>query len=471
MINLIVKVGRAVCRKYGIFIFLFTNPFLLYSQQTVQTLNGVDFGVFESDSTFYKVEVYFNFPKWKIPYKAVKPNLFTTSLKLSLKAEASTGKVFETQSQLDSNDDSSRILTSTLLGSMRLKVIDGEYKFTLTAENQDGRYKAKTERVIKVGNPRSKLRLSSLISAFSIESSKNINSPFYKNNLEVIPNPESAYGNGLDTAFFYAELYGIKSANIVGEKIYQSIFLTRAGKKLEETEVKKVRSRLYDAVVFKESMFVGDLLSGSYDFVVTLEDSSKQKIAESKKRIFVTNPVTTIKRKRISDSFLEPEFARLSEEELDEMRSQVKAIITEDEAKAYETLTTLDSKKFFFQRFWEARGGVTKVREFVTLIGETKWWGSSFRKGYETDRGKILLKYGRPTNVEVFSQESNTRAHEIWTYENFPGRGRVSFVFGDVRGTGEFELLHSDVPTEAFNQNWRLRLQSTQSGAGSNFMR
>ena len=48
--------------------------------------------------------------------------------------------------------------------------------------------------------------------------------------------------------------------------------------------------------------------------------------------------------------------------------------------------------------------------------------------------------------------------YEIWEYTNIPGEGRALFVFADVSGFSEFELIHSDVTGERQSANWRQEL-------------
>ena len=80
-------------------------------------------------------------------------------------------------------------------------------------------------------------------------------------------------------------------------------------------------------------------------------------------------------------------------------------------------------------------------------------------EGWETDRGRILVKYGLPTNIEPHLFDRGVRPHEIWEYNNIPGEGQAQFIFADRNGFGEFELIHSTVAGERRLANWQEELR------------
>jgi hypothetical protein len=63
-------------------------------------------------------------------------------------------------------------------------------------------------------------------------------------------------------------------------------------------------------------------------------------------------------------------------------------------------------------------------------------FGSSWVPGWRSDRGRVYLEYGAPTQVDQINEDTSFRAREIWSYSN----GLV-FVFEDRHGQGDYELL------------------------------
>ncbi len=61
------------------------------------------------------------------------------------------------------------------------------------------------------------------------------------------------------------------------------------------------------------------------------------------------------------------------------------------------------------------------------------------RPGWRTDRGRILIKYGPPDEVERHPFEPEYRAYEVWYYY----QEGVRFMFMDVHGFGDYQLMNT----------------------------
>jgi GWxTD domain-containing protein len=61
---------------------------------------------------------------------------------------------------------------------------------------------------------------------------------------------------------------------------------------------------------------------------------------------------------------------------------------------------------------------------------------TSYTPGWETDRGRIYITYGRPDRIESYPYDADQDATEIWHYS---GLGR-RFVFVDRTGFGDYRL-------------------------------
>jgi len=63
---------------------------------------------------------------------------------------------------------------------------------------------------------------------------------------------------------------------------------------------------------------------------------------------------------------------------------------------------------------------------------------SSTRAGWESDRGRIYIKYGPPREVHHQFAEQGASPYEIWLYPDLD----LSFIFRDKSGSGDFELVN-----------------------------
>ncbi|RKX67307.1 hypothetical protein DRP44_02635 [candidate division TA06 bacterium] len=74
------------------------------------------------------------------------------------------------------------------------------------------------------------------------------------------------------------------------------------------------------------------------------------------------------------------------------------------------------------------------------------------RKGRNTDRGRIYLKYGKPDQIIRKGISQKYKSAEIWKYYN---KGGMTFIFSDVNSTGDYILVYSSISTERTDPNWR----------------
>lgn len=111
---------------------------------------------------------------------------------------------------------------------------------------------------------------------------------------------------------------------------------------------------------------------------------------------------------------------------------------------------------------WEAYA--QKVREVNRLFG------TSITTGYETDRGIVYLRFGKPTDRVQVENEAGANPYEVWVYDvaQTPGTdkkvGNGMFLFyRPSESVADFTLLHSTVPGELRNLKWRNYLYMSYS--------
>ena len=78
------------------------------------------------------------------------------------------------------------------------------------------------------------------------------------------------------------------------------------------------------------------------------------------------------------------------------------------------------------------------------------------KEGWQTDRGRVYMIYGEPSEIERFPNETNTKPYEIWHYNEI--EGGVVFIFGDITGFNDYQLLHSTKRGEIRDDYWMRRI-------------
>ncbi|TFH00496.1 MAG: GWxTD domain-containing protein [Calditrichales bacterium] len=122
---------------------------------------------------------------------------------------------------------------------------------------------------------------------------------------------------------------------------------------------------------------------------------------------------------------------------------QMRYIISADSLDKYEE-APLQDQQVFFARFWKERDPNPETRtnelmeEYFSRINFSNREFSGFgNDGWLSDRGRILIKFGYPDDVERHPFEMDSVPYVIWRYYGL----RKIFVFADRSGFGDYRLL------------------------------
>jgi GWxTD domain-containing protein len=132
-------------------------------------------------------------------------------------------------------------------------------------------------------------------------------------------------------------------------------------------------------------------------------------------------------------------------EDIDLALDQMRYIIPHDSLKKYED-ADLEAKQKYFKQFWKERDPNSKTKknelkeEYFRRINYANRNYTAFgQAGWLTDRGRILIKFGFPDDIERHPFEMGSQPYEIWRYYAL----RKTFLFIDTTGFGDYRL-HMD---------------------------
>ena len=119
----------------------------------------------------------------------------------------------------------------------------------------------------------------------------------------------------------------------------------------------------------------------------------------------------------------------------------------------------------FLYTFWEKRNKENpqlawdEYRDLVEEVNEM--YGTKIKKGYETDRGRVYLQYGKPDQLVDVPSEPNAYPYQIWYYYHIGNYNNRKFVFySRDLASNDYTLLHSDMVGEFYNNQWDVELHS-----------
>jgi GWxTD domain-containing protein len=132
-----------------------------------------------------------------------------------------------------------------------------------------------------------------------------------------------------------------------------------------------------------------------------------------------------------------------TQDDIDLALRQMRYIVHPDSLDKYEDATLAD-QKVFFESFWASRDpnpntAVNELlEEYFRRVNFSNREFSSFNEGgWLSDRGRILIKFGYPDDIERHPFDLNSVPYVIWRYYSL----RKVFVFADQTGFGDYRLL------------------------------
>jgi GWxTD domain-containing protein len=362
--------------------------------------------------------------------------------------------------------DSADQISKDLVGVLGFNLPDGKYKLIVGGRNnQKETEKFSTEYITVHHFYDSAVSLSDIQLATNIlQDSPNQNSLFYKNSLEVTPAPTAVFGINKPVVFYYSEIYNlnkIESGHTLKE--IQTLFNSKG--KLLSKKIKLLPKGLSSKVEMG-SVVINKYPTDTYTLVLSVIDSVGNFGISSSKKFFIYNPDVVAEKDTSSGgnyASLSSEFGAMSEEELDDIWEKSKYEATTQDIKSFPKITGVDGKRQFLYNFWnridkdESKHEKVILRDYLKRIEDSNQrFGTLSKKGWKTDRGRVFMLYGEPSEIERFPNQMNTKPYEIWHYNDI--EGGVIFVFADLSGFSDYMLVHSTMRGELKDDNWQDRI-------------
>ena len=344
-------------------------------------------------------------------------------------------------------------------------LIPGEYKilFTIRDLNSEIGFEDSTKINIREFS-KTNLQISDLQLACSIQPD-NSPSVYVKNGYKVFPSADRIFGLHAPIAYSYLEIYNLSPVENNGTGTYRISYqiLDEKGNVVKDVSAVERQKPGLSAVAVK-GINVVTLHSGTYQMVVRVEDLDSKDVVMANSRFFVYRAGDFTKGKIAEQSSKEQEdkllsyYNTLSEEQLDAEFEYTKYISKRSERSEYEKLTFKEKPQFLYD-FWKERdkSPETPQNEYrLNYLGGAKYADANFkgtlRGGWKSDKGRVLMVYGTPSEVQRFPSTLEVRGYEIWVYNDV--QGGVKFYFVDKNNMGEFELVHSTARKEMHDSDW-----------------
>jgi GWxTD domain-containing protein len=442
-------------------------PSIVSSQNKIYL--DVDYSIFKNIDSTSVMEIYFAFNQRDLKYVKSSDG-FEAIANIDLDIFDKDGKksIFKDVYGLKSkaNDTTKSKLTSKLIGQQNFILYPGKYLITLVGFdfNEKSKYDSiKFDIDIPIIDT-NKTCISDIQIGTLIDKSSDNKSIFYKNGLEITPNPNMLYGMNLNTIWYYFEVYSLKK-EYLSDSIYLIASITDLSNNVLLQKIKKENSNS-PAFVEIGNFQIDTLSKGSYYLKVELIDKVNNNTLQKEKKFFVYNSSKTeITNKDEGMDFLKSEYVTMKEDKIDEEFDKAIYLRTQTESDDYKKLNTVDEKRKFIFNFWKKRDNNLftainefKIKYFTSINEANKLFKQGFVEGWKTDKGRIYITYGKPSDIESYPFEQDTKGYEIWYYETLQGGTKCVFLESQP-GSGYYLLEHSTIRGELRNDDWKNKLK------------
>lgn len=300
-------------------------------------------------------------------------------------------------------------------------------------------------------------------------------SAYTKSGIRLIPYAAHYFPPKVEELSFYSELYNSKELlGDTGKFVLRYYLYDRDRKKVMSDYHQQKLRKVEEVAPLMARMGIEELPTGNYDLVLEARDMDNELLTRRSTFIQrhgekgVDEERLLKERDKLEDSFV----SEMNDE--DSLRMYIRSLapvsntIEKDLIRNQVEVMDMETMKRFMFGFWHERDPERpeqKWKEYKMRVDHVNdEYGGSYKLGFDTDRGRTVLKYGRPDQIVERKNKTHSYPYEIWQYYKIGNYNNKRFVFYNTDlSTQDYDLLHSDMPGELRNRRWRRDLQDRQN--------
>ena len=452
---------------------------ILFALITFKGISGVqaifNYKQFMAPSKEIYIESYLSFVSSSLKYKNAENPVLQARL-LVTQYIKQNGKILDFKKYKVLGPELKDSVAVDFKDQQRFVLVPGYYQVEIEVLdlNDSSETPTLTSRTINIEGYDKKINLSDieLIDYFNKTDKKNKNE-FSKSGFDIYPMISNYLPTEVEKLAYYFEVY---TNELVKPKVLVKQYVeTYYGNKILPNYIKRSVKNLNQITPIMGMFNINKLPTGNYNLVVEVRDSTNKVIAMDK--VFIQRVNTNIQIQEASEIISEEQQNSylVFEDSIDYFLESMSIIGNSFEFNVLngdKTKLTYEMKQNYFASFWQSRYGVdaiaqwNKYRSLVYYAEQN--YGTKIRRGYETDMGRVYIKYGKPNDIEERLNEQATYPYVIWHYYKANNQSNVMFVFYNSTAVNQdFELIHSTMQGEITNSDWKTYVNKRVGGGDS----
>lgn len=354
-----------------------------------------------------------------------------------------------------------------------------------------------SKQTVEIDFPENEVSISGiqLVESYKKTSEPNILS---KSGFDIVPYVYNFYPDNLNSIRFYIEIYNTEKVLGSNEKFLLNYYIENyeSSKRLNKfVRFKKEDTKAVN-VLFTE-FDISELPSGNFNLAIEVRNKENELLVANKLFFQRSNPDVKPDYGEFANLSIDNSFVSqiTNRDTLIEYIHSLAPISTEMERNFVKyqidkDVVDFESMQRYFLNFWINRDDLNpeyawkKYLSAVQLVDDQFGYpGKKGTKGYETDMGRVYLKYGPPNTITdrpfdaggsgmtindggvESSSDGGAVPYQIWHYYELNGHRNIKFVFANLNmALYDYGLIHSNLPGEISNANWQNELKRHKEG-------
>jgi GWxTD domain-containing protein len=299
------------------------------------------------------------------------------------------------------------------------------------------------------------------------------NSPFFKSGLEIIPRLSTFYPEQLNKIPVYFEIYNstLLSDSVFGIK--QELINADTGDTLHGLTTYS-RHRTDEVIPIFKTIDLEQIYTGKYILRYALINRKMSELAFQTYEFERSHD--PLQDMSLLDITIDPSFqASITDDSIYYYLESIIPISGPQEIRNIARISkekNPESARLYIQKFWNVTAPGNAYESWLRYKVQVQYveriYANNFQEGFETDRGRVYLQYGAPTNVIIKENSPSEYPYEIWQYNKIGRFSNKRFIFYNPDLVNKaYRLLHSDMLGEIKNPAWPRELSKRNSTNGN----
>lgn len=306
---------------------------------------------------------------------------------------------------------------------------------------------------------------------------------YSKHGYNLVPNVLGYYPSDQKTLSFYAEVYN--SDKILGKDAdFMYTFSVVNSRKTVVNNLKKFKKlKAESANILMAELDISTLPSGNYFLWIEIRNKQNEVLNENAVTFYRNNPIEQNKNEVLFSQAKTPDdLPDVADDYINQLTDdQVKfylasiAPIASDQANQFAFNALASNNTEIIRRtlsaFWRQQEPLDPALGFSIYREKADYVETTYKTlklhGFETDRGRVFLKYGNPNDFVSVPAEAGSLPYEIWHYYRLNNKQtNIKFVFvKTIIASNNFDLIHSDARGEVKDPRWQMRINNQKGWA------